>query len=275
MRELVIIKGAGDIATGIGHRLFRCGFRVVMTELPQPTVIRRTVAFAEAVFAGRTEVEGVTAVRVELSEALRVVNEGLVAVLVDPEARAAAVLQPWALVDAILAKRNINTRLDDAPIVVAVGPGFTAGVDAHAVVETMRGHYLGKVITTGPALPNTGSPGEIGGHTDDRLLRAPCAGLFTAVRKIADTVAAGDVVAHVDGRPVTAAIDGVLRGMLHDGLPVTAGMKIGDIDPRAKREHCFSISDKASAVGGGVLEALLYTAGLRSPAANTEIGACP
>lgn len=257
MKKLVIIKGAGDLATGIAHRLFRSGFAVVMTELPQPMVIRRTVAFAEAIFAGRVVVEGVAAVKTELADVLEVVDMGEIPVVVDPQGRVIHQLKPLAVVDAIVAKRNMGTQISDAPIVVAVGPGFTAGLDVHAVVESLRGHYLGRVITEGSALPNTGMPGEIGGYTKQRILRAPCQGIFTSVCRIGDRVLAGDLVAYVEHQPVIAGITGILRGLLHDKLMVNACMKIGDIDPRCIPEHCFSISDKARAIGGGVLEAIL------------------
>ncbi|MDR3561628.1 MAG: selenium-dependent molybdenum cofactor biosynthesis protein YqeB [Negativicutes bacterium] len=258
MDRLVVIKGAGDMASGIAHRLHRSGYKVIMTEIAQPTAIRRTVAFAEAIFAGEAVVEGLTAFRAKPEDAMRVVGEGRIAVTVDPVGRCVKLLRPWAVVDAILAKRNTGTSMNDAPVVIGVGPGFVAGQDVHLVVETMRGHYLGKVIEQGPALPNTGVPGEIAGHTVDRILRAPCQGLFSAAQAIADVVAAGSVVARVDGQPVIAAISGVLRGLLHDGVLATPGMKVGDIDPRCVPEHCFTVSDKARSVAGGVLEGLLY-----------------
>ncbi|MDR7868617.1 MAG: selenium-dependent molybdenum cofactor biosynthesis protein YqeB [Sporomusaceae bacterium] len=255
--RLIVIKGAGDLATGVAHRLFRSGFAVVMTELPHPTVIRLPVAFAAAVFTGRATVEGVAAVRTEPAEAAAVAGHGLVAVVVDPQGAVVQALKPWAVVDAILAKRNTGTRLSDAPVVVGLGPGFAAGRDVGYVVETARGHYLGRVIEQGEALPDTGVPGLIGGYGSERLLRSPAHGAFRAARAIGDTVAAGESVGHVGGLPVTAVIGGVLRGLIHDGLVVAAGQKIGDIDPRGRREYCFTISDKARAVGGGVLEALL------------------
>lgn len=258
MNQLVVIKGAGDIGTGIAYRLYHSGFSVVTTELTQPTVIRRTVSFAEAVYKGSVTVEGVSAVKSPPENVLSVVAEGKVPVVVDPSGVTIKQLKPWAVVDAILAKKNLGTRITDAPVVVGVGPGFTAGVDVHAVVETMRGHYLGRVIHSGQAIPDTGVPGEIGGFTQERILRAPCAGRFYGERKIGAVVSAGEVVARVDQQTVVAAISGVLRGLLHDGLEVETGMKIGDIDPRCLPEHCFTISDKARAVGGGVLEALLY-----------------
>jgi len=256
--QLVIIKGAGDLATGIAHRLFRSGFSVVMLELPQPMVIRRTVAFATAIFAGRFVVEGIVAVKSEWADISQVVQKGQIAVVVDPQGLSIPMLKPMAVVDAMLAKKNRGTHIFDAPIVVGVGPGFTAGLDVHAVVESMRGHYLGRVITVGHALPNTGVPGEIGGYTTERILRAPCQGIFTGIMKIGDQVAAGDIVAYVNQQPVVAGITGILRGLLHDQLTVKRGMKIGDIDPRCVPEHCFSISDKSRAIGGGVLEAILF-----------------
>ena len=256
---LVVVKGGGDLATGVAHRLRRVGMRVIITELPRPTVIRRSVAFASAVFEGEVTVEGVTARLVDgPTQALACLDEGIVPVLVDPEAMVVHALQPDAVVDATVAKRNLGTRLTDAPIVVALGPGFTAGVDCHAVVETARGHYLGRVITQGQAAPNTGVPGAVVGHAEDRVVRAPCAGVFCGERRIGDRVEAGQSVARVDGEPVVARISGVLRGLLADGLPVHAGMKVGDVDPRGVVDHCFTISDKARAVGGGVLEAILW-----------------
>lgn len=190
-------------------------------------------------------------------EALALTREGFAAVLVDPEAACVPALRPAGVVDAILAKRNLGTALTDAPAVVGVGPGFTPGVDCHAAVETQRGHDLGRVLWERPPAPNSGVPGEIGGYTVERLLRAPAAGLFQPAASIGDTVSAGQVVGTVAGVPMTAQIDGVLRGLLPEGTPVSAGMKAGDVDPRCRREHCFSVSDKARAVGGGVLEALL------------------
>jgi xanthine dehydrogenase accessory factor len=257
MQQLIVVKGAGDLASGIAHRLFRSGFSIIMTEIAQPTVIRRTVAFAEAVFSGTTEVEGVSGVCCEAAHAPQIAARGKIAVVVDETAGSLTAWKPWAVVDAILAKRNTGTRMGDADVVVGVGPGFVAGQDVHAVVETKRGHYLGKVITTGSAIADTGIPGEIGGYTTQRLLRAPGAGIFTPSRRIGDWVEAGEAVADVAGRPVVAEIAGVLRGILHEGLTVCAGLKVGDIDPRCIREHCFTVSDKARAVGGGVLEALL------------------
>ena len=171
-----------------------------------------------------------------------------------------AELNPHVLVDATLAKRNVGTRISDAPIVIGLGPGFVAGEDVHAVVETMRGHHLGRVLTQGRALPNTGVPGAILGYTEERVLRAPREGRFHGLLSIGDRVEAGQVVAEVAGDPVSAGVSGVLRGLLYDGLPVRRGQKVGDVDPRGVRENCFTISDKARAIGGGVLEAILWLA---------------
>nr|WP_320146593.1 selenium-dependent molybdenum cofactor biosynthesis protein YqeB [uncultured Anaeromusa sp.] len=258
MKKLVLVKGGGDLASGIAHRLFRCGFAVVISELPQPTVIRRTVSFAEAVYVGRCTVEGVEAVLRSAAEAAETVERGFIPVVVDAEGALWRTLRPWALVDATLAKRNTGTYKEQAELVVGVGPGFSAQQDVHAVVETNRGHDLGRVILEGAAAPNTGVPGAIGGYTQERVLRAPAAGLFRCVRTIGDTVCVGETVAYAGEEPVHTQIDGVLRGLLHEGLQVESGMKVADVDPRCRREHCFSISDKARAVGGGVVEALLY-----------------
>ena len=259
---LVLIRGAGDIATGIALRLHRSGISVVMTDLPKPTAIRRTVCFSQAIVLGRCTVEDVDAVCVgQPEEAAAVLAEGRIPVLADPEAKAIAALKPDAVVDAILAKKNLGTAITDAPVVVAVGPGFTAGTDCHAVVETMRGHYLGRVIYNGSALPNTNIPGLIGGYAGERVLRAPADGIFHTCREIGDVVKAGDVAGTVEGEPMVCTIDGVLRGLLADGTPVHKGMKSGDVDPRCKIDHCYCASDKALAVGGGVLEAILHLSG--------------
>lgn len=256
---LVVIKGGGDLATGVAHRLHRAGMWVVVTELAQPTVIRRVVTVAPAVYEGQVEVEGLVARLAETDQEIRaVLAAGQVPVVVDPRGEVITRLHPTAVVDAIMAKRNTGTRITDAPIVIGLGPGFTAGVDVHAVIETNRGHHLGRVILSGSAEPHTGVPAPTAGYTHERVLHAPCEGTFTGKRRIGDPVEAGEVVASVAGEPVVAKIPGVLRGLLADGLLVKAGMKVGDVDPRGVREHCFTISDKARAIGGGVLEAILY-----------------
>ncbi len=255
---LILLKGAGDLGTGVAYRLHRAGFPVLVTELAEPRVIRRTVAFASAVYDGSLTVEGVTARRADSFEGARALLEaGIVPVLVDPETRAREFFSPRVLVDAVMAKRNTGTRLTDAPFVLALGPGFTPGVDCHAVIETQRGHDLGRVLWNRAAAPDTGIPGEIGGKAAERVLRAPRAGIVKGDLQIGDRVTRGAVIAHVGEAEVCAPFDGILRGLMRDGLAVHAGAKIGDVDPRAAREHCFSISDKALAIGGGALEAVL------------------
>ncbi|GKH47372.1 MULTISPECIES: selenium-dependent molybdenum cofactor biosynthesis protein YqeB [Anaerotruncus] len=259
---LIFIKGAGDLATGVAWRLHNCGFQVVMTDIARPTAVRCTVAFSRAVYEGAAEIEGVTArLARDPADALRITGEGEIAVLVDPEAAAIETLRPPVVIDAVLAKRNLGTRITDAPVVIALGPGFTAGADCHAVVETKRGHYLGRVIYAGSAIANTGVPGDIGGYTSERIIRAPADGPFAPAARIGQLVRAGDVVARVEGEPVRALIDGVVRGMLPEGTPVTCGMKSGDIDPRGIVEYCHTISDKARAIAGGALEAVLHLRG--------------
>lgn len=257
-KVLVLLKGGGDLGTGAAWRLSRAGFPVVITELPRPLAVRRTVAFASAVLDGEIAVEGVTAWRAkDADEAARLIEDGIVPALVDPEGEARIALQPTVMVDAVMAKRNTGTHKSDAALVVALGPGFTPGVDCHCVIETQRGHDLGRVLWDRPAAPNTGVPGEIGGKSAERVLRAPQDGVLSGVKRIGDRVTPGEVVARVGGAPVLAPFDGILRGLAHDGLAVRAGLKIGDVDPRANREHCFTLSDKALAIGGGALEAIL------------------
>ncbi len=260
---LVLIKGAGDLASGVAVRLHRAGLRVVMTDLPRPTAIRRAVSFCRVISDGEAVVEDVRArFAPDAKQAMKIAADGQIAVLADPEAGCLAALRPAVLVDAILAKRNTGTAITDAPTVVALGPGFTAGLDCHAVVETMRGHDLGRVYYRGRAAENTGVPGDIGGYTSQRILRAPCGGVFQTVVEIGTVVRAGEVVATVNGEPVAAAIGGVVRGILPDGTPVAAGMKSGDVDPRGVVESCYTVSDKARAIGGGVLEAVLKLTGV-------------
>lgn len=262
---LVLIRGAGDLASGIAIRLWRSGFDVVMTDLEFPTSIRRTVAFSEAVVNGKTVVENIQSRRANsASHALELLKKRILPVIADAECNCKSQLSPDVLVDAILAKRNLGTKIDDAPLVIGVGPGFTAGKDCHAVIETMRGHTLGRVIYSGSAIPNTNIPGLIGGFTGERVLRAPADGAFEGVRKIGDTVEAGDTVGYVNGKPMICTIGGVLRGLIADGVQVHKGMKAGDIDPRGKAEYCQTASDKALAIGGGVLEAILHFSNLQN-----------
>lgn len=256
---LVVIKGAGDLATGIAHRLKRSGFDIVMTEIDKPTTVRRTVAFSQAVFDNEVEIEGIKGVKVkDIDEIYNEIKKGNIPVIIDEKASIIKSLKPQVVVDAIIAKRNISTSIYDAPIVIGVGPGFEAKVDCHLVIETKRGHYLGKVIEEGTAIPNTGVPGNIGGYTRERIIRASSDGKIKPIVKIGDFVKKGQTVAYVDGVEILAEIDGIVRGMLQEGIEVFKGMKSGDIDPRCEKNHCFTISDKARSIGGGVLEAIMY-----------------
>ena len=261
---LALIRGAGDLATGIALRLWRSGIRVVLTDLERPTAIRRTVAFSEAIVCGETTVEDVTArLAANADEARALLAQGIVPVLADPGCACREALAPDALVDAILAKRNLGTRITDAPVVVGVGPGFTAGEDCHAVIETMRGHRLARPIREGSAIPNTGTPGLIAGHAQDRVLHSPAAGILHALAQIGDQVEQDQVIAQIeqsDGScvPVKATFTGLLRGLIRDGFVVKEGFKIADIDPRREEyENCFTISDKARALGSAVVMELV------------------
>ncbi len=256
--DLVIVRSAGDVATGTIARLHVAGWRVLALECEKPTVIRRTVSLAEAIPTGSAEVEGIRGIRCEtLADIEAAWAEGAVPIVVDPEGQWIRTLRPGAVVDAILAKRNTGTTADMAPIVLGLGPGFTAGEDVHAVIETNRGHRLGKVIYSGKAEADTGIPGNIEGFASARILRAPIAGVVTVDKAIGDTVEAGEAVMAVAGVPVKAEISGMVRGLIAEGTYVTSGFKIGDVDPRIDPAACYEISDKARAVAGGVLEALL------------------
>ncbi|SJZ76584.1 selenium-dependent molybdenum cofactor biosynthesis protein YqeB [Garciella nitratireducens] len=259
MKNLIVLRGGGDIASGIAHRLVRSGFPVIILETDQPTMVRRTVSFAQGIYDGEMMVEGITGKKVNTTkEALQIMDKSTIPLLIDPKAECISDLRPTVVVDAILAKKNIGTTIDMAPIVIGVGPGFYVGKDVHAVIETKRGHDLGRVLLQGQAIADTGIPGNIGGYTIERVLRAPKKGIFYAIKKIGDQVQKGEAVAKIDGEIVYASISGVLRGLLQNGILVSSGFKIGDIDPRAEVKHCYTISDKARSIGGGVLEALLY-----------------
>lgn len=251
----VIVRGGGDLATGIIYRLWRVGCRVLSLEVERPLVVRRTVSVAQAVFDGQCHVEEMPVRRISSLDEFG--SRNVISVMVDPYGDSIDAVRPSVLVDATMVKRNLGTHIDMAPLVVGVGPGFTAGVDVHCVVETKRGHYLGRLITEGAAIPNTGIPGMEMGYTTERLLRAPSDGYVAPVGEIGSHVEPGDIVARVTGVPVKANIAGVLRGLIHPSVYVTRGLKIGDVDPRDEYSHCFSITDKALAIAGGVLEALM------------------
>ena len=263
MKDLIIVRGGGDLATGTIYKLKKSGFPVLILEVKNPSAIRRNVAFSEAIYQGQQTVEDMTCFRADsLQQAENFLQEDKLTILVDPKGEAIAKLKPVAVVDAIIAKRNLGTAKTMAPVTVALGPGFVAGEDVDAVVETKRGHNLGRVIWSGSAAPNTGVPGLIGGFGKERVMHSPAQGILKNVKKITDTVTKGEVIAVIetgsDMVPVEASLDGILRGLIRDGYPVTKGFKIADIDPRSEEyENCFTISDKARCIAGGVLEAIL------------------
>lgn len=254
----ILLRGGGDIASGIAWRLHHCGFRIVITEIAHPMAVRRKVAFCEAVYEGSAVVEGVEAVLAEGNDDVpRHWAQGRIAVLVDALAESREAIKPHVILDATLAKKNLGTAITDAPLVIAVGPGFEVGKDAHFVVETNRGHHLGRLLTRGSAEPDTGIPGPVQGFTTERVLRAPADGPWQNRLDIGDLVDAGEEVGSVNGRAVQARIGGVIRGLIRPGITVSEGLKIGDIDPRGRREFCDTISEKALAISGGVLEGIL------------------
>jgi xanthine dehydrogenase accessory factor len=259
-QELAVVRGGGDIASGTIQKLYRSGFKVLVLEIEKPTFIRRKVCYGEAVYEKEFTLEGITSKLVSgINELEAVWIEGKIPVLVDGEGSSIEVLKPKVVVDAILAKRNISTHINMADITIALGPGFEAGSDVHAVIETMRGHNLGKIFFNGTAEKNTGIPGAINGISKERVIYSPDSGMIINLREIGEVVKRGDILAFVEGEKVEATIDGVLRGIIRSGSLVSKGLKIADIDPRlSEKENCFTISDKARAIGGAVLEAVLY-----------------
>lgn len=266
---LVLIRGGGDLATGVAVRLRRSGFAVVVAEIERPLAVRRRVALAEAVYEGSIKIEDVTGRRAQASEDVAgILEAGEIPVLIDPEARSRESLKPLALVDGRMRKAPPEIGREAAPFVVGLGPGFTAGVDCHAVIETNRGHRMGRVIWEGQAEPDTAVPEAVAGYDVDRVLRAPASGVIRSLKSIGDLVDAGEAIVEIGGKPLQAPFDGALRGLLHDGLTVDEGSKVGDLDPRKDPSYCFLISDKALAVGGGVLEALLSQPAIRTALAR-------
>lgn len=273
-KDLIVVRGAGDLATGTIHRLKKAGFRLLVLEAEHPAAIRRQVALSEAVYAGSARVEDVEAVRMDVDlaekknrkelleqEMERIWKKDGVPVLVDPAGLRIAALRPAVVVDAILAKKNLGTTKEMAPLVIALGPGFTAGEDVDVVIETKRGHNLGRVIRSGSAVPNTGIPGIIGGYGKERVMHAQAEGILRNVASIGDIVEARAVIAEIETEkgtvPVEASLSGLLRGLIRDGYPVTKGFKIADIDPRKEElQNCFTISDKARCIAGSVLEVI-------------------
>lgn len=262
--NLVIVRGGGDIATGTIMKLYKSGFPVLILETASPSAIRRNVAFSESVYQGTQTVEDVTCYLANsLKEADALLSEGKLTLIIDPDSSCVNHFSPIAVIDGILAKKNLGTHKGLAPITIALGPGFEAGKDVDAVIETQRGHSLGRIIYNGSAVPNTGIPGKIAGYDKERVIHSPATGILKNVRHITDIVRKDEIIAKIETTDgdvnVLASLDGLLRGLIRDGYPVTEGFKIADIDPRADEyNNCFTISDKARCIAGGVLEALLY-----------------
>lgn len=257
--DIVIVRGGGDLASGIIHKLHRCGFRVLVLEVPKPTAIRRNICFSESIYEGEVEIEGIRAVHVHcLKEIKECWKNSIIPVIIDPKGEYIKYIKPQIVVDAILAKRNLGTRRSMANITIGIGPGFTAGKDVDLVIETARGHNLGRIIFEGQAKKNTGIPGEIMGYSKERVIHSPCDGIIENIFEVGDIVYKGEIIAYAVDMPVKAEITGVLRGIIRNESCVKKGMKIADIDPRISEiSNCCTISDKARNIAGGVLEAIL------------------
>ena len=260
MENLIIVRGGGDLATGTIYKLIQCGYKVLVLEVANPSCIRRTVSFCEAIYDKEKTVEGVACYYASSKEeALALLNDNKLTLMIDPKGKMIPEFQPIAVVDAIIAKKNLGTNKNMAPITIALGPGFVAGKDCDAVIETKRGHQLGRVIYEGEAIKNTGIPGMIAGYGKERVIHAPVSGTIKHVKHLTDQVEKGEVICSIDGTPIEASLTGLLRGLIREGYQVPIGFKIADIDPRIDEyENCFTISDKARAIAGGVIEALLH-----------------
>ena len=257
--DIVIVRGGGDLGTGVAYRLFKAGYKLVVLDIEEPSNIRRKVSFSEAIYSGELEVEGIKAVLAKsLDEIYQGLDYGIIPVYVDPKGEIIEEIKPLAVVDCIIAKKNLGTSRKLAGITIGVGPGFEAGVDVDLVVESKRGHNLGKVIHKGMAEPDTGIPGNIMGFTEERIVRAGDSGIIKNFYNIGDFIEEGDLLCEINGVKTLAKISGILRGMIKEGLYVEEGLKIGDIDPRGIKEYAFTISDKAISIGGGVLEGIMY-----------------
>lgn len=258
-KDIVLLRGGGDIATGIAYVLYNAGFKIIITEKNKPSAIRRTVAFSDAIYNGKQVVGNITCIKANnIDEAIGILSNNNIPILIDEKLNILNELKPTILIDSILAKKNLGTNINMADLVIGIGPGFTAKLDCHYVIETMRGHNLARVIEVGGAIKNTGIPGLILNHDNDRVIHAEVDGIIKNIKNISDIVKKGDVIAKIDNKEVFASIDGVLRGLIIDGYNVTKGLKIADIDPRiTEKENCFTISDKSRAVGGGVLMAIM------------------
>ena len=263
IKDLIIVRGGGDIATGTIYKLKQAHFNVLILEVEYPSAIRRNVAFSEAVYQGEQTIENMTCFKANtIEDAQELLEQGKLVVLVDEKGESIDYFKPQIVVDGILAKKNLGTHKQMAPITIALGPGFEAGVDVDAVIETKRGHNLGRVYYSGWAIANTGIPGNIGGYSKERVIHSPADGIMKNIASITDIVSKGDILATIGNVEVKATMDGLLRGLIRDGYPVTKGFKIADIDPRLDEiNNCFTISDKARCIAGGVLEAILHLQG--------------
>ncbi len=273
---LILLRGGGDLASGAAYRLRKAGLPVVITELAKPLAVRTTVSYGMAAVYGAVIIEGIVARRAALDnlpELYAMLDAGVIPVLIDPQGAAIAALEPAVLIDGRVAKARLDTHIDQAPLVIALGPGFVAGQDCHAVVETNRGHHLGRVYWRGSAEPDTGLPAALNGWQAERVLRAPCDGLMRQVAVIGRVLQKGQLIARIGEVPIYAPFDGVLRGLIDDDTPVTVGMKVGDLDPRSRPEHCFTISDKSLSVGGGALEAVLSVPLIRAVLSARRVSA--
>ncbi|KPU43044.1 hypothetical protein OXPF_32940 [Oxobacter pfennigii] len=256
-KHCIIIKGGGDLSSATAHKLKRSGFQVIITELEQPRMVRRSVSFGNCVYEKEWTVEGMTSVLTGEEGIHGILMNGKIPVLIDPSCEIRKKVKPAIIIDAILAKKNLSTDINDAPIVIGLGPGFTAGQDVHAIIETNRGHNLGRIIFDGKAETNTHVPGDVCGYTFERVLRSPECGIIKNHVEIGDIVRSGDIICTVDTTPVYTKIDGIVRGLIKDGIYIDSDYKVGDIDPRRDSEYCYTISDKGRNIAGGVLEAIL------------------
>ena len=256
----VVIRGGGDLATGVAEVLYQSGFKILILDIEKPSSIRRSVCFSEAIYDGVTKVENIICKKVENeNEIEKCWNEKIIPIMVDEKGEIIKKIKPDVVVDSIIAKKNLGTTKDMAPITIALGDGFEAGKDVDIVVETMRGHNLGRIITSGRAMKNTGIPGEIKGVSKDRVIYSLANGIFSSVKKIGDTVQKDEIIGYVGNVEIRGKISGVLRGIIREGYEVTENMKIGDIDPRIEeKNNCFTISDKARSLGGAVLKSIMF-----------------
>lgn len=255
----ILIKGGGEVASAVAHKLARSGFKLCLTEVLQPIAVSRGAAFCEAIYDGEQEVDGVVARRIDSAEEIPSTwGDNKIPIMIDPHAEVKDSLRPDIIIDAIMAKKNLGTRITDAPLVIGLGPGFCAGKDVHMVIETNNSEKLGRVILSGEPEPDNPTPLNVGGLTDERVLRSVNKGLFKAVRELGDIVAAGETVAWVGEQPIKAKIDGTLRGLIRDGIEVEDNTKLGEVDPRHSRELYYAIRPRTRAIAGGVLEAILY-----------------